>query len=126
MHAQARLYYTHLYNDIGVAASIERANVCVCVCVCARARVRGCSRACLCVRKRALDQGKRGTNQILSETGAENRGAKTILEIQYETQENKFSMMRGGGGWGGQVNKQIISREHAGYPNPNPRVFLLI
>ena len=78
----------------------------MCVCVRARARVRGCSRACLCVRKRALDQGKRGTNQILSETGAENRGAKTILEIQYETQENKFSMMRGGGGGGGGTGEQ--------------------
>ena len=69
--------------------------------MCVRACVRGCSRACLCVRKRALHQGKRGTNQILSETGAENRGAKTILEIQYRTQENKFSMMGGGGVGGG-------------------------
>ena len=79
------------------------------MCVCVRACVRGCSRACLCVRKRALHQGKRGTNQILSETGAENKGAKTILEIQYRTQENKFSMMGGGGGgvgWGGGAGEQ--------------------
>ena len=38
---------------------------------------------------------------------AENRGAKTILEIQYRTQENKFSMMGGGGGGlGGGAGEQ--------------------
>ena len=42
MHAQARLYYTHLYNDIGVAGSIERAYVCVCARACVGARVRVC------------------------------------------------------------------------------------
>ena len=55
MHAQARLYYTHLYNDIGVAASIERAYVCVC------ARVRAWVLACVFVcEEKGFTSGQEG------------------------------------------------------------------
>ena len=54
-----------------------------------------------------------GTNQILSETEAENKGAKTLLEI-WNTRKQIFY----DGGTGEQANHFRGTREHAGTPIP--------
>ena len=51
-----------------------------------------------------------GTNQILSETEAENKGAKTLLEIWITRKQIFYD--------GGQKNKQIISGEQGNMQVP--------